>query len=1096
MSFLGNGTKPTLNLGNAAATSGMVAPGGPAPLSALPPIQLHSANGRAFFIELGADLTADLPPLAGDPAAGGGLQTGRADQQKPLAPSFKVSLASIAERTGGCIDPSKFFVTWKVALDTCYIRRDVSLAPDNTAHPSNPNREALSKLVRPVYLCCNELQTGGARYFVRFGTEELVSNISTVAFARFDSKLPSSLTFNFPVMLDNLPDNEVRYYANSPRIFGTRDLSTGQPMLAPFYENQFIREFNIRLIVEPEISINVKPVYANMFPYETDVAADNDPTIGSALPGTGRRRKGGDDDDDEPPPSKKKERPLPATAPTASRATAGGAAGGGAVGGLPDFASILENLNAAEADSVRSIQNSLVNLGRVLAPDATDKTMRSLNALAAAASGINNALNTVGMMYGMVGSVSALGKAAKGAVVEPEPAVIEPEPAVIEPEVPAAEGIIPRAVTANAAIALSEEQVIQRRLALNSLRIPPKPPRATLGGAAATAAQRRLSSWQRTNPNATPRQIAMMRHAAGVENSTAHRVFTKLIPIGEGRAYDYHAYMVRLMDRGISPKSAAAIVQRIANRLGPVSPIPDFSQELANSFIDRMHDAFPQARGTIQGMYRKVFDRFASGKPVTIFDAEADLGEHHQALVPRETAYSILKDTDSFASRLSDEVSSLSSSFGVISGDGNVPPLLDDWDAVLNAPTPDATPAATPRGVPLPPPPPMANILPRTTSFDRLSQPLSTFRPPTLEEAFPADAGLADVPPETVSDSGSLTARLMSLRGGASSPLPLPIVGGIQTEEELLAVRGFDEPPVVSSGVLGAPMPAAEPLPPHRAISPQSRPLAPEALSEPPSTLSPPVASPGSIISGFTDFEPNLMRRGGPRTVFSELDSRMGSIRRANTRLQRARIAFTQEQIEMDEQMRPSAVIRQGAAPTTPTARPPPPRIQLVRKRQPAIKKGEKPASTEPAAISSQPAAEPAAPPPPPPPASQELVSPVEDAGGGAVEGGGPGITLNLRGQAPRRGAETTKIRQFEDALTGRRQLGWTAAADKDMYLRNTASAILDRFGPLSSEEVRVVNRAIASFYEARIGRSFVIIPGEQLRAHILDAIAAYRGGR
>lgn len=242
----------------------------PSDMSSLAPSQLNSGNGRSFFIEIGADLTADLPPISGDPLAGGGLQTGDQFQQIPFAPTYTISTARIKEQVG-CLDRSKYYTSWKIALDTAYIQRDTTLAPDATTYPTNPNRSSLATKAEPVYLCSEQLQNacGNSRYFTRFGQAEITEGLYTTAFARFNRELPSEISFQFPCALDFIPDNVQKYYANSPRIEGTRDLSNGRPMSAPYLENQFIKRFSIRFIVTVDIGLNALPVYGRVLSAET-----------------------------------------------------------------------------------------------------------------------------------------------------------------------------------------------------------------------------------------------------------------------------------------------------------------------------------------------------------------------------------------------------------------------------------------------------------------------------------------------------------------------------------------------------------------------------------------------------------------------------------------------------------------------------------------------------------------------------------------------------------------------------------------------------------------------------------------------------------
>lgn len=264
MNFGPTQVSQAIALGNDTAITGM---------GSLFPSQLNSINGKAFFIEIGADLSSQLPPLAGDPLSGGGLQTGNAFQQIPYAGNYNISLNQIRSQVGS-IDPSKFYITWKIALDSAYIVRNTDLAVDNALHTTNPNREALSKKVEPIYLCSDQLQaqSGGSRYFLRFGNEALTNAYQTSAFARFDRDLPESLAFQFPVSLDKFPDNRVQYNSNSPRIFGTRDLSNGLAMSAPYYECQFVESFNIRFVISAEIGINSKPVWGRVKPQITEPA--------------------------------------------------------------------------------------------------------------------------------------------------------------------------------------------------------------------------------------------------------------------------------------------------------------------------------------------------------------------------------------------------------------------------------------------------------------------------------------------------------------------------------------------------------------------------------------------------------------------------------------------------------------------------------------------------------------------------------------------------------------------------------------------------------------------------------------------------------
>jgi len=240
----------------------------PPPMSALSPHQISNTNGKALFVEVGADLTADLPPL-GNVTNGGGLQTdfNGGTNQQITAPTFSVDLGHLNAWACG-YNADKYAITWKIALDSAFIKRDPALAPDADVYQTNPSNSKRNNEPEPVYFCSDQLQatSPGSRYFLRFGQEALTNNLQSVAFARFENKLPSKHSFQFPCWLDPLPDNNIRYYANSPRQPGLRDMSTGRPFASPFYQNQFVKQFNIRFLVTADIMLNYLPVYGHVNP--------------------------------------------------------------------------------------------------------------------------------------------------------------------------------------------------------------------------------------------------------------------------------------------------------------------------------------------------------------------------------------------------------------------------------------------------------------------------------------------------------------------------------------------------------------------------------------------------------------------------------------------------------------------------------------------------------------------------------------------------------------------------------------------------------------------------------------------------------------
>lgn len=362
----------------------------PSDMSSLAPSQLNNGNGRSFFIEIGADLTADLPPISGDPAAGGGLQTGTNDQQKVLAPTYTISTAHIKEQVG-CLDKSKFYTSWKIALDTAYIQRDTTLAPDATTYPTNPNRSSLATKPDPVYLCSEQLQnaTGNSRYFTRFGQAEITEGLYTTAYARFNRDLPSSISFQFPCALDIIPDNTIKYYANSPRIAGTRDLSNGRPMAAPYYENQFITRFNIRFIVTVEVGLNAQPVYGRLR------SAEEGAHVSGTTPG------------------------LTFSGP--GEAPAGGAVSANVESAQTGFDRIAEK----QAEALKTAQAHIENLRKISQNQAVadfakiggsrgDKILGAINQLAGAAA---SAISQATMVSALGGAMAAAGGAGGGQVL-------------------------------------------------------------------------------------------------------------------------------------------------------------------------------------------------------------------------------------------------------------------------------------------------------------------------------------------------------------------------------------------------------------------------------------------------------------------------------------------------------------------------------------------------------------------------------------------------------------------------------------------------------------------------------------------------------
>lgn len=262
-------------------------------MKSLSPIQLTNLNGKCFFIEVGADLTGELPPAFEVGGNGGGLQSSPTAPFRNLAPTYHVDLSHINHYTNA-IDKSKFSVTWKVALDSCLILKNKSLAPiGQTINPSpppatlpapaflNPNSD-LHLNDEAIYLCSDQLQSqcGNPRYFLRFQASNglnLINNLQTVAFARYEpfQALPDRLSFQFPCWLDNLPDDVTRYYANSPRVATLRDMTTGRPFASPYYDNQYVQKWNVRFIIQCDVTINNLPIYGHLAPLEHDAPVDN-----------------------------------------------------------------------------------------------------------------------------------------------------------------------------------------------------------------------------------------------------------------------------------------------------------------------------------------------------------------------------------------------------------------------------------------------------------------------------------------------------------------------------------------------------------------------------------------------------------------------------------------------------------------------------------------------------------------------------------------------------------------------------------------------------------------------------------------------------
>ena len=260
----------TFSPGNAASTAANVAAaGGPAPLNALPPLQLDPRNGYMYFVEVGADLSEDLP--SGTPTTGG-LQFGAGAtsiNQKIAAPRYTVDLSSIKRRLG--FDKAERFGVFRVALESALVIRDTALKvdPATPGQALNPNQFSTPE---PIYVLCPELtKQTGARFFCRLGDSTLTEAISQSAYATIFNELPDTFTFQFPCVLDILPDNDTPYYANSPRIANTsfRDLTTGKPFVGPYYTNQFVSKFNLRFSINIDLAINVKTVFAYIPPYAT-----------------------------------------------------------------------------------------------------------------------------------------------------------------------------------------------------------------------------------------------------------------------------------------------------------------------------------------------------------------------------------------------------------------------------------------------------------------------------------------------------------------------------------------------------------------------------------------------------------------------------------------------------------------------------------------------------------------------------------------------------------------------------------------------------------------------------------------------------------
>lgn len=245
-------------------------PSGPVSYGNLPPAQQDVRNSKMFFLEVGIDLTADLPIPQADQSPGvtnaGGLQhqprgspPGQETyyrEQKIFAPSFEVDLTAV--RLRNTVDLCRFTPIYKIAIESAFIYRDytrVVLAADT----SNINR---FNTPEPVYLISKVLQKDSdARYFCRFGTDSLQSAISQVAFQTFQFELPTSVDIQFPCCMNILPDDRQPYYCNSPRIDGQRDLSTGRPFLPYYYTNQFVSKINLRFSIVVDMQVNVKTLY-------------------------------------------------------------------------------------------------------------------------------------------------------------------------------------------------------------------------------------------------------------------------------------------------------------------------------------------------------------------------------------------------------------------------------------------------------------------------------------------------------------------------------------------------------------------------------------------------------------------------------------------------------------------------------------------------------------------------------------------------------------------------------------------------------------------------------------------------------------------
>lgn len=516
-----------------------VAPGGPAAMSSLPLDQLNNLNGKQLYLEFAGNTANDLPPAAGDPSAGGGLQTGGFNDQRPLARTWALDLGTIANLTSG-IDPAKYRVVWTVALESGFIRRNTDLAPSSTMFPSNPNRSDLAKIGEMVYLCSPEMvqsSSGTARYFMRFAPGvESFDGVDATAFANFDT-LPTQIHFQFPVQLDSeIPSNRTMYNSNSPRINGTRDLSTGLPMTAPYYECQFVTSFSFRFVITAQITINTLPVYGRvMGSYPTSLEEDADPKVSRAKAMAGRGGGGGKSGGgkggggggggccccDEGGGGGGGGR-------TTGSFPASGGGGGGRGGGVgatssanPVMAEFRSQLSAQELQTFNQIQSSLLTVGRMAAPGATEKAMNALNI---AGNALGQAAMTATMIYGFSQGTSAAVES-----VRAESQAIRAQLA----EATAAEGSAIRA-RALSGMTIQEESIINSQATSARIASAEAAQASTLGARARDVMGRGLTY----NPLARPRSSAITnRPTQATARSNALRQ-TRSVSIAEAEAGD------------------------------------------------------------------------------------------------------------------------------------------------------------------------------------------------------------------------------------------------------------------------------------------------------------------------------------------------------------------------------------------------------------------------------------------------------------------------------------------------------------------------------------------------------------------------------